>query len=150
NRSAPIPETINSNSDVLSQLHALIESVGGLKKWTPETEREAAELLANLLFSEMAESSQQGNALSLAQDLPVPVIDSVFEKHWPGLSDDRKGGLISELMKLNSERSVKRQLAIAQRIAQYDRGSAADILEKFIGGSKKSPPEDFWPKLSKE
>ncbi len=150
NRAAPNSDTLNGSSETLSRLHALIERVGGLKKWSPDTAKAAEELLAKVVFSEVSDSKEQGSALSLAQDLPIPVIESVFEKHWPAFSEDRKAGVISELMKLNSDRSVTRQVAVAQKIAQFDKLSAAYILQELMVGFKKGKTENFWPELSKE
>lgn len=150
NLSMTTPGVVNAKSETLLQLHALIESVGGLKKWSADTERASEELLAQLIFSETSGATEHGGAFSLAQDLPIPVIELVFEKHWPTFSEDRKGELISELMKLNSERSLTRHVAIARRMAQSDRQSAAHILQKVMVGAKRSGAEDFWPGLSKE
>src|SRR6266700_3026804 len=132
NRSAPSPDEFDSSSETLSKLHALIESVGGLKKWLSDTTRAAEDLLAEVIFSEMSGPREQGSGLSLAQDLPITAIESVFEKHWPTLSEERKGGLICELMKLNSDRSLTRQVAVAQKIARSDRQSAAHILQELM------------------
>ena len=149
NRSAPSTDVVKARNETLSKLHALIESVGGLKKWLPETTQAAEELLAEVIFSEVSGPREQASGLSLAQDLPITVIESVFEKHWPNLPEERKGGLIRELMKLNSDRSLTRQVAVAQKVAQFDRHSAAHILQELMEGTK-AKTGDFWPGLSKE
>lgn len=48
NRSAPSPDAFDASSKTLSKLHSLIESVGGLKKWLPDTTKVAEELLAEV------------------------------------------------------------------------------------------------------
>lgn len=140
----------SASSETLLKLYAMIENKQGSKKWSPESTKAAEELLAEAVFSGTSGPAEQRGALSMAQDLPIAVIESVFLRHWPTLAPNRKNLLISELMKLNSDRSLTRQVAIAERIVGSDRDSSAQILQALIDASKKGSVSDFWPGLSKE
>ncbi|MCU1267565.1 MAG: hypothetical protein JWM21_3883 [Acidobacteria bacterium] len=141
---------VATDDTTLSKLHALIEVSRGKRTWPPESAKAAEEMMAAALLSPTSTQAELGNILSLAQDLPIPIVESLFEKHWQSLPADRKDQLVSELLKLTSEKSQTRQAAVADKVARTDRRSAAYILQGLISRGKKGKEEDFWPQLSKE
>jgi hypothetical protein len=134
----------------LADLHALIDLHGGKRTWPEEAGKIAEGLLAATLCSPTSTQTQLGQALSLAQDLPTTTITAVFEKHWLDMPSNRKDQLVSEMLRLNSEKSQARQVAIAEKIAHSDAQGAAKILHGLISRDRKGRNEDFWPQLSKE
>jgi len=134
----------------VSKVHALIELSRGKRTWPAESAKAAEEMMSAALLSPTSTQAELGNILSLSQDMPVAIVESLFEKYWPTLPADRKNQLVSEVLKLSSEKGQIRQAAIAEKIARSDRRSAAHILHGLISGGKKGGDGDFWPQLSKE
>jgi hypothetical protein len=139
-----------TDDTTVSKVHELIELSRGKRTWPAESAKAAEEMMAAALLSPISTEAELGNILSLSQDLPVAIVAWLFEKHWPTIPADRKNQIVSEVVKLSSEKGQIRQAAIAEKIARSDRPSAAHILHRLISSGKKIGDGDFWPQLSKE
>jgi hypothetical protein len=139
-----------TDDTTVSKVHELIELSRGKRTWPAESAKAAEEMMAAALLSPTSTQAELGNILSLLQDLPVAIVECLFEKHWPTIPADRKNQIVSEVLKLSSEKAQIRQAAIAEKIARSDRRSAAHILHRLISSGKKVGDGDFWPQLSKE
>jgi len=139
-----------TDDTIVSKLHDLIEASPGKRKWPQEAAKAAEEMMAAVLLAPASTRAELGQMLALAQDLPIVIIEELFDRYWQTLSGDRREELVSELLTLTSDKSQARKAAIAEKIARTDRRSAAVILQGLISSGKKSKDQDFWPQLSKE
>jgi hypothetical protein len=132
-----------------SKLYALIQHLRGKRAW-PEQETKAAEHLMATLLNTSSTDGQIDSLLSLASDLPLPVVEAVFINEWQAIEAEKRQRLIRQLVKQTSDKMQTRQAAIAERIAHQDTRGAAYILQGFLLTGKRGKDHEFWPQLTKE
>jgi hypothetical protein len=153
NEGSPLEErdqaSTSSGESREARLHALIERFRGKRTWPLEEAKAAGDLAASLLNTSSTEA-QIDSLFSLTSELPLSIVESVFEKEWPTIDPERRQMLLGQLLKQTSDKMQTRQAAIAEKIAPQDRRSAASILEGLILSGRRGTDHEFWPHLTKE
>ena len=146
----PLEGVDNSNVETVAErLHEFIERFRGKRTWPSDEAKIAEELVATLVSTSLTEA-QIDSLLSLTSELPLSIVESAFEKNWSGIETKRRQLIIVQLLKQTSDKMQTRQAAIAEKIADQDRQSAAQIIEGLILNSRRGKDHEFWPQLTKE